>query len=128
MCTFFIIEQILSYSRQEQIWQCWVLSSIDAYSIHKIATDMVANATNIFSLATKNSGLDATLATKFLYDLELNQISKVKQTFHPILLCFHHKFAKLHKQSQVTSKFIPGSVRNIFKQSNLMGCVIPQGF
>ena len=39
---------------------------------------MVANATNIFSLATKNSGLDATLATKFLYDLELNQISKVK--------------------------------------------------
>ena len=78
MCTFFIIEQILSYSRQEQIWQCWVLSSIDAHSIHKIATDMVANATNIFSLATKNSGLDATLATKFLYDLELNQISKVK--------------------------------------------------
>ena len=76
MCTFFIIEQILSYSRQEQIWQCGVLSSIDAYSIHKIATDMVANATNIFSLATKN--LDATLATKFLYDLELNQISKVK--------------------------------------------------
>ena len=48
------------------------------YSIHKIATDMVANATNIFSLTTKNSGLDATLATKFLYDLELNQISKVK--------------------------------------------------
>ena len=44
----------------------------------KIATNMVANATNIFSLATKNSGLDATLATKFLYDLELNQISKVK--------------------------------------------------
>ena len=75
---FFLIEQILSYSRQEQIWQCWILSSIDAYSIHKIATDMVANATNIFSLATKNSGLDATLATKFLYDLELNQISKVK--------------------------------------------------
>ena len=38
----------------------------------KIATDMVANATNIFSLAIKNSGLVATLATRFLYDFELN--------------------------------------------------------
>ena len=37
---------------------------------HEIATDMVANATNIFSLATKNSGLVATLATRFLYDLD----------------------------------------------------------
>ena len=35
----------------------------------EIATDMVANATNIFSLATKNSSLVATLATTFLYDL-----------------------------------------------------------
>ena len=35
----------------------------------KIATDRVANVTNIFSLATKNSGLFATLATSFLsYD------------------------------------------------------------
>ena len=32
----------------------------------KIATNMVANATKIFSLATKNSGLVATLATRFL--------------------------------------------------------------
>ena len=38
----------------------------------KIATDTIANATNIFSLATKNSGLVATLATRFLYDFELN--------------------------------------------------------
>ena len=37
-----------------------------------IATDMVTNATNIFSLATENSGLVATLTTKFLYDLDLN--------------------------------------------------------
>ena len=37
----------------------------------KIAGDMVANATNIFSLATKNSGLVATLATRFLDDLDL---------------------------------------------------------
>ena len=44
----------------------------------EIATDTVANATNIFSLATKNSGLVATLVTGFLYDLDLNQESKVK--------------------------------------------------
>ena len=37
----------------------------------KIATNMVANATNIFSLATKNCGLVATLATRFLFDLDL---------------------------------------------------------
>ena len=37
----------------------------------KIAADMVINATNIFSLATKNSGLVATLVTRFLYDLDL---------------------------------------------------------
>ena len=33
-------------------------------------TDTVANVTNIFSLA--NSGLVAALATRFLYDLDLN--------------------------------------------------------
>ena len=44
----------------------------------EIVTDMVANATNIFSLVTKNSGLVATLATRFLYDLYLNWKSKVK--------------------------------------------------
>ena len=38
----------------------------------EIATDMVANATNIFSLATSNSGSVATLATGFLYDLDWN--------------------------------------------------------
>ena len=37
----------------------------------EIATDMVANATNIFSLATKNSSLVAKVATRFLYDLYL---------------------------------------------------------
>ena len=31
----------------------------------KIATDMVANATNIFSLASKNSGLVTKVATRF---------------------------------------------------------------
>ena len=37
----------------------------------KIATNMVTNATNIFSLATKNFGLVTTLATRFLSDLDL---------------------------------------------------------
>ena len=36
------------------------------------ATDTVANATNIFPLVTKNSGLVAKVATRFLYDLDLN--------------------------------------------------------
>ena len=75
----------------------------------QIVTDMVTNATNIFSLVTKNSGLVATLVTRFLYDLDLIifQRVKLKQTFHLILLCFRHKkCAKLHKQSQVTSTFI----------------------
>ena len=38
----------------------------------EIATDTVANVTNIFSMATKNYRLVATLATRFLYDLDLN--------------------------------------------------------
>ena len=38
----------------------------------KIATATVANVTNIFSWATKTSSLVATLATRFLYDLDLN--------------------------------------------------------
>ena len=46
----------------------------DAFIGLEIATDTVANATNtnIFSLVTKNSGLVATLATTFLYDLDPN--------------------------------------------------------
>ena len=35
----------------------------------EIATDTVANVTNIFSLATKNSGLVAKVATRFFYGL-----------------------------------------------------------
>ena len=34
----------------------------------EIATDTVANATNIFSLVTKNSSLVTKVATRFLYD------------------------------------------------------------
>ena len=39
-------------------WNPWVTGL-------EIATDTVANATNIFSLATKNSGLVAKVATRF---------------------------------------------------------------
>ena len=38
----------------------------------EIATDTDANATNIFSLATKNSGLVAIVVTRFFYILDLN--------------------------------------------------------
>ena len=38
----------------------------------EIATDTVANATNIFSLVTKNSSLVTKVATRFLYDRDLN--------------------------------------------------------
>ena len=38
----------------------------------EIATDTVANATNIFSLVTKNSSLVTKVATRFLYDWDLN--------------------------------------------------------
>ena len=38
----------------------------------KIVTDMVANVTDICSLVTKNSDLVTTLATRFLYDSDLN--------------------------------------------------------
>ena len=51
----------------------------------EIVTDTVTNATNIFSLVTKNSGLVATLVTRFLYDLHLGKLIKrvkLKQTFH----------------------------------------------
>ena len=54
-------------------------------------TDMVTNVANIFSLATKNSGLVASLVTRFLYDLDLHLKRKVEQTFDLILLCFRHK-------------------------------------
>ena len=38
----------------------------------QLVTAMVANATNIFSLVTKTSGLVTILVTRFLYDLDLN--------------------------------------------------------
>ena len=44
---------------------CYLLTGLE------IATDMIANATNIFSLATKNSGLVVKVATRFLYDSDL---------------------------------------------------------
>lgn len=48
-------------------------------------TDMVANVTNILSLANKNSGLVMTLATRFPYDLDLNYKSKGETNFFSYL-------------------------------------------
>ena len=47
-------------------------SVMHAISGLEIATDVVANATNILFLATKNSGLVTTVATGFLCYLDLN--------------------------------------------------------
>ena len=58
--------------RQECILLDALYSSDNQDSGLEIATDTVANATNIFSLATKNSSLVAKVATRFLYDLDLN--------------------------------------------------------
>ena len=38
----------------------------------EIASDKVANETNIFSFATKSFGLVTKVATRFLYALDLN--------------------------------------------------------
>ena len=65
----------------------------------EIATDAVTNATNIFSLATKNSDLVATLVTRFLYDLQLGKLIKrvkLKQTFH---LFFYNNIFIMEMQS-----------------------------
>ena len=50
------------------------LNSLDIFAETglKIATDNVANETNIFSLATKNSSLVAKVVTRFLSDLDFN--------------------------------------------------------
>ena len=50
----------------------WACCKIHPKTGLKIATDIVANAADIIFLpATKNSGCVATLATRFLYDLDL---------------------------------------------------------
>ena len=41
-------------------------------------TNMVASVTDIFSLVTKNSGLEVTLETRFLYDLDFSVLKKIK--------------------------------------------------
>ena len=55
------------------------LNSHELYVGLKIATNiMVTNATDIFSLATKDSGLEATLETRFLYELGFSILKKMK--------------------------------------------------
>ena len=55
-----------------KVMEIEVLLIGNTFSGLEIATDTVVNATNIFSLATKNSSLVAKVATRFLYDLDLN--------------------------------------------------------
>ena len=63
-----LLQAVLSSSNTT----CGTILSGMYHSGLEIATDTVANATNIFSLATKNSGLVAKVATRFLYILDLN--------------------------------------------------------
>ena len=46
----------------------------------EIATDMAANATNIFTLGKKNFGSVDTSTTSFFYDLDYKTINRLK--FH----------------------------------------------
>ena len=55
---------MLRYSSKSQFDIHFVAFQFDMTGL-EIATDTVANATDIFSLATKNSGLVATVATRF---------------------------------------------------------------
>ena len=59
-------------AQNDVVFTPWVPDVLLCTSGLEIATDTVANATNIFSLATKNSSLVAKVATRFLYDLALN--------------------------------------------------------
>ena len=59
----------LTSSKESIFFQCWIYVPTPGL---KIATDAVTNATNIFSLATKNYSLVTKVATRFLYDLDLN--------------------------------------------------------
>ena len=71
-----VITTVLTFLQQYLTWDPKLstcissehsLNSHDLYSGLKIATNMVANVTDIFSLATKNSGLEATFETRFRF-------------------------------------------------------------
>ena len=53
----------------------WSFDNLLSIAGLKIATDTVTNATNIFSLVTKNSGLVPTLVTRFPYDLHIKKVN-----------------------------------------------------
>ena len=70
-----------------------ILKLIQAMFRLEIATTTVTNLPNVFSLATKNSALVLTLATRFLYDLDLNGKIEVKTNIssHLALLCLRNE-------------------------------------
>ena len=62
------LKVLQKYSAACRIFKSLLSVSSGDETLHpglKIATDTVANATNIFSLATENSGLVAKVATRF---------------------------------------------------------------
>ena len=84
-----------------------ILKLIQAMFRLEITTTTVTNLPNVFSLATKNSVLVLTLATRFLYDLDLNGKSEVKTNIssHLALLCLRNVPNHKKKKKQFTSKF-----------------------
>ena len=79
-----------------------ILKLIQAMFRLEIATTTVTNLPNVFSLVTKNSVLVLTLATRFLYDLDLNGKSEVKTNIssHLALLCLRN--VPNHKKKKKT--------------------------
>ena len=101
-----------------------ILKLIQAMFRLEIATTTVTNLPNVFSLATKNSVLVLTLATRFLYDLDLNGKSEVKTNIssHLALLCLRNVPNHKKKKNSLPPNFtcMLTSDCDIFKQSNVV--------
>ena len=106
-----------------------ILKIIQAMFRLEIATTTVTNLPNVFSLVTKNSVLVLTLATRFLYDLDLNGKSEVKTNIssHLALLCLrnvpNHKKKKNNSLPPNFTRMLTSDC-NIFKQSNVLDWTI----
>ena len=72
----------------------------------EIVTDRVANVTNIFSLATKNSGLVATLATRFLSYDSISLVGRRFFNFEPCSTCFPSPVQKPQQSDDIPFLFL----------------------
>ena len=72
----------------------------------EIVTDRVANVTNIFSLATKNSGLVATLATRFLSYDSISLVGRRFLNFEPCSTCFPSPVQKPQQSDDIPFLFL----------------------